>query len=221
MKLFQIKINIFEIIYFFISVATFQHTVWSGSFSFNGALENSYPDFKYYEWHIAGILLAITIDVGMFICARLLAKRFSPIIALAFFVAAVVSFYMQLIYMSFHATDFSFGSGVSDYWIDVLQPFIDARVLIVPASLPVFGLLYSFAKRNDEKIRSETSKPSALIEGKEVTGEYFEFNGYQLEKFEVDDRHYVKIPNGRVLGPYKSFNYMVGALSRKSDKNDE
>lgn len=217
-KRFALQVNIFEFIYFFISIATFPHTVWSGSFSYDGLrIDNSKL------WYIAGILMAITIDFGMFICARLLAKKFSIVIAIAFLVAALASFYTQLLYVLYHSTEWSWGTGVSSYWVETLRPFVDARVLLVPLSLPLFGLIYSFAKRENEKNIVESNKPVTMINGVELVGEVFDFNGHMLEKYQdVNGLFYIKIPKTqKIAGPYQSMNRALGALSAAATRKDK
>lgn len=157
----KINFNPFEIIYVAISIATMQHTVWSSSFIFEGALPITPAERVW--WIFNGILIALTIDIGMFLTARQLRKQFSIAAFIAFIIAAVASFYMQLIYASFHTGNFEFGIGVASQWLNFLKPFIEARVIILPLILPLFAVIYTFSNR---EMRSISASPSTTTKRK-------------------------------------------------------
>lgn len=151
----RISFNPFEIIYIAISIATMQHTVWSSSFIFEGSIPLT--PIERVWWIFNGFLIALTIDIGMFLTARQLRKQFSITAFVAFIIAALASFYMQLVYTSYHTGDFQFGIGVASQWLNVLKPFIEARVFILPLILPLFAVIYTFSNR---EVRPIVALPS-------------------------------------------------------------
>lgn len=160
------KINPFEIIYVAISLATMQHTIWSSSFVFEG----EYPKtlIEQLHWIVLGLLIAITIDLGMFLSARYLRNKFKISMFISFVIAALASFYMQLIYAAYHTGNFTFGEGVAQPIVALLQPFIEYRTIILPMILPLFAVVYTMSNRetkNDVSIqlvekRNENDKRS-------------------------------------------------------------
>lgn len=148
----KFSIDAFEILYLAISAATFSHTVWASSFSFEGP-----PPLNQTEmilWQIKGTLIAISVDLGMLMAARFIAssKKTNWTMVLAFVIAAISSFYFQMIYILIHTSDFSVSSGVDSYWKTNLTPFVDARVVILPFLLPFLAIIYTIARTGRERV---------------------------------------------------------------------
>lgn len=146
------KIDVFELLYIAISIATFSHTVWAASFAFEG-MPPADGTWDMILWQLKGSLIAVAIDLGMLLSARVIARsrttNWSMIVA--FLVAAISSFYTQLLYILYHTGDFKIGSGVGQYWTDALVPLVDAKVLILPLLLPFLGIIYTIARVGQEK----------------------------------------------------------------------
>lgn len=145
-----IRIGAFELVYLAIAAATFQHTTWSAAMTFEGPRPIGGSVFQEVSWYINGVLLAIAIDIGMLVAARELARRATFItrfvLTTAFLTAALASFYTQVLYSAYHTNGWVWGQGVTGAWVDHLQPFVDARVVIIPAMLPVFAIVYTLAQ---------------------------------------------------------------------------
>lgn len=138
-------LNPFELLYLAIAVATFTHTVWAAAFLFEGAVADGDP-----WWNFKGALIAIAVDMGMLLTSKFLQEAKHPIhvgaLILSFVVAAVTSFYFQMVYIMYHTPTFVTSAGVNTYWVGVMTPFIDARVFLLPAFLPVLATVYTVAR---------------------------------------------------------------------------
>lgn len=144
------KINWFELVYLAIALATFQHTTWAAATVFEGP--RPMDDITALRlWYFNGSLLAIAIDIGMLVAARELRKAFNLVMLLAFVIAAVASFYTQILFSIAHTAEFTLGPGVSTYWKAALDGIIQARVLLVPAMLPLFAIIFTITPIVSEK----------------------------------------------------------------------
>lgn len=192
----KFKVNAFEIVYLAISIATFNHTVWSAAFVFEGnppefitgtgvnVFNDLIANYSYYGWFLSGALVAIAIDAGMLISARALAKRWDWILGTAFAVGALASFFTQLLYSLHHTRQFNLGEGVSSYWNTALNPVVEARVVIIPLMLPIFALVYTAALI--------TQKRAEIKEEMEMGAEPLEF-----------------VYGGKLYGPFESKEQML------------
>jgi len=136
----------FELLYISIAVATFDHTVWAGAFLFEGSM----PVDNNIIWRLKGSLIAIAVDLGMLLTSRFLRNSETPtqtiVLVIAFMMAAVTSFYFQMVYILFHTPIFTISEGVDKYWIQALTPFLQARVVILPLALPLLATVYTLAR---------------------------------------------------------------------------
>lgn len=175
-----------EWIFIAISVATFQHTMWAAGFVFSGLPPQTFTDYwdhlASFHWWFNGALIAIAVDLGMFFTARMLGKKWNWILFFAFIAAALASYYTQVFYSVHHTTSYEFGSGVSDYWVTALLPLIDARVVIVPAILPGFAIIYTFAS-----LTLETKHKQEVAVEEVVQAKTFVFNGKIYGPYETPE----------------------------------
>ena len=165
-----------ELLYLAVAVTTFSHTAWSASLVFEGSPSDGTSHYGTSEWHIPGMLMALSIDIGMYAVAFMLknARTKFKVTSLAstFIVLCVSSFLFQLLYALEHSAAFEFGAGVTLEWQERLQPIVDARIVIIPAILPVIATLYTIANIGNEK---EHQAPRV-----EVDGDKFTFDGQEL-----------------------------------------
>jgi hypothetical protein len=138
----------FEFLYLAIAIATFEHSTWTAAFMFEGT--PPVEEVALRLWYFKGALIAVAIDVGMLMSSRFIAhttdlKEVLSLIA-AFAMTAVASLFTQVGYIVFHTPEFNLSAGVSDYWVGVLTPIIEARVVILPFLLPLMGTIYTVAR---------------------------------------------------------------------------
>lgn len=143
----------FELLYLSIAIATLDHTVWAGAFLFEGSM----PVSDNIVWKLKGLLIAIAVDLGMLLTSRFLQNSVSKfqtvVLTISFIIAAVTSFYFQMVYILFHTPVFKISEGVDKYWIDMLTPFLQARVILLPLALPVLATAYTVARIFTHKAR--------------------------------------------------------------------
>ena len=151
----NLKINWFELVYLAIAIATFQHTTWAAATVFEGAAPQDPIALNW--WYFKGSLLAVAIDIGMLVAARELRKKWNWVMVIAFVIAAIASFYTQILFSLAHTSEFKLAAGVSSYWEEFLDPLIQARVVLVPAMLPLFAIIFTITPIFAEKevIRQE------------------------------------------------------------------
>jgi len=155
----KMHLNWFEIVYIAISIATFQHTMWSSAITFEGLPPDDLAGRVF--WYFNGALIAVAIDIGMFVAAKAIAKTRSPIMIIAFLLAATASMYTQLMFAITHAGIMTFSAGVTAVWQSRLNSLIDARIVIMPTMLPLFAVMYTIAGIRQERI---ISNQDAFIE---------------------------------------------------------
>lgn len=147
----------FEVLYLFIALATLDHTIWASAFLFEGAE----PPIDDGLWRAKGLIIAIAVDFGMLGASKLLQKSSSwghgLALTISFLFAALISFYFQMIYILFHTPVFVMSTGVNAYWQNVLQPFVDARVLVLPLALPLLATAYTVSRIYEHR-RTETKE---------------------------------------------------------------
>lgn len=167
MKTIRDILDPFEILYLAVAIATFDHTTWTAAFAFEGAIPKEDPQLSL--WYLKGGLIAVAVDVGMLITSRYLGKatdRWNKVtLVSAFVVAAIASFYFQLGFILYHTPDYGLSAGVSQYWAEVMQPIIDARVFILPMLLPLLATIYTLARiTNHQHTNTTSTKGSHPIE---------------------------------------------------------
>lgn len=153
--------NAFALVYLAIAVSTFGHTSWAGSFVFEGVPPGPDQLVRAIQWAIAGGLLAVAVDVGMFVTAHQLPHSFGKqrlVLLISFVVAAAVSAFTQILYVAHHSAPFALSEGISPYWAPLLSHLADARVIIMPISLPIFAILYTITRMFIEKPVAETTQ---------------------------------------------------------------
>jgi hypothetical protein len=106
-----------------------------------------------------GYLSALAVDAGMALSATSLSKRLSfwPFIGLL--VSAVASTFTQLLYAVAHAAVMPVSAGAQ--WLGpTAQLIADARVVILPALLPLLSVVYSFSSKS--AVESDAADIDAL-----------------------------------------------------------
>jgi len=94
-----------------------------------------------------GYLSALAIDAGMALSATGLRKRRSGWLAVGLIVSAILSTYTQLLYSVEHAAVIPIAPGAM--WLGSAALMItNARVIILPSSLPILAIVYSFASKS-------------------------------------------------------------------------
>lgn len=213
----KLRINPFEWLYIAISIATFTHTSWGASMSFEGNFPTD--EGERFQWYLAGILIAIAIDVGMFLSARYVAKTRSIMMGVAFLVAAVSSFYMQVLYIYHHSPIISSGAGVSTYWVDTLKGLIEARVIILPLLLPVLAVVYTISRMDAddhkavERVQIDVEQAAQRLQ---VDREDVKLLGDG--HIDWDNLKFFDVATDRWYGPYKSEATMRAALKSRATR---
>jgi len=214
----KININWFEIVYLAIAVATFQHTTWAAATVFEGVAPTDPTALNW--WFAKGSLLAIAIDIGMLVAARELRKSWNVMMFFTFVTAAIASFYTQILFSLAHTDIFVLASGVSTYWTDFLDPIIQARIILIPAMLPLFAIIFTVTpivseKTEEKKKQVRNDKP-------------FEFHGARKTwKFATEierDRHaekYEKKRRKQLKAPEVIITKPVNGNKRKRLTNPE
>lgn len=213
------KINPFEWLYIAISIATFTHTSWGASMSFEGLPPTGDDWLVHAQWAVAGYLIAIAIDVGMFMSARFVAKTRSWSMAIAFLVAAVSSFYMQVLYIYHHSPAITNGAGVSPYWKESLVGLIDARVILLPLLLPVLAVVYTLSRMAAEDAEAMTTHEAEVEEAADklaITKEDMLLLGDG--SIDWDELKFFDSEVDRWYGPYKNEKTMRMALKSRATR---
>lgn len=126
--------SLFILLYVLVTVATLRHSA-AGFASLEGGN---------LAW---GYLSALAVDAGMALSATGLRKQRSGWLATGLVVSAILSTYTQLLYAIAHAAVIPVASGA--LWLgDVALLITNARVFILPLSLPVLSIVYSFASKS-------------------------------------------------------------------------
>lgn len=145
-------VNVFQLVYWIIAIATAQHTAWGAATTMQGS-----QPIDSTTWWVQGIAFAIAIDFSMIMVASKIRTGTSashdlklgrlriPInwYTVTFATVATVSFYFQLLYAWSHAQPLPNVGGVAQEWMDRLQGIINARVIIAPLALPAIATLYT------------------------------------------------------------------------------
>ena len=154
----KFRIDPFEFLYIAIAIATFEHTTWTAAFMFEGPIPEGATIAQHILWYFKGGLIAIAIDVGMLMTSRYLIKSNDrwgrTALIVAFVIAAVSSFYTQVGYMVYHTADYTISTGVNDNWKAILEPIIDARVIFLPAILPLLATIYTLARLTQKRYQN-------------------------------------------------------------------
>lgn len=248
-KSIQSIVSPFEILYLAIAIATFEHTLWAAAFMFEGKVNVDLPG----DWYLRGALIAIAVDVGMLISSRMLAgasnRSQKLTLSLSFGIAAVISFYTQLVYMAMHTPDVVALSTLSPFWQHVVQPLLDARILILPLALPSLATIYTLTRlthhqghhvgprhTQTEKVDdpSQTSIRRDLGTSTELIGLLPANTGEIADAIAQGQRVVTTVDNwvidtdqlvfanlvGKAYGPYKTCRSMAGAF-RQATKPKE
>lgn len=120
-------------LYSLISVATFRHTAL-GFASLEGGNV------------VWGALSALAVDMGMLLSASALRQAFRWPYFIGLVVSALASTYTQLLYSMFTAGVVEVAPGAA--WLgSTASSIIDARVVLLPALLPLLSITYAFAAK--------------------------------------------------------------------------
>lgn len=211
MKMIRSLLHPFELLYLAIAIATFEHTAWAAAYMFEGPM----PADGELSWRLRGALIAIAVDVGMLMTSRFLlgaVGRQRLVLTTGFIIAALTSFYFQVVYMAIHTPPITISPGVTESWAAILEKLIDARVLILPLALPVLATVYTLARlthpRHEAAVESKAERqtleisrledPARVLEGPLKIGE--------------DGLTFIDNSSGKSYGPYKSGSAMRSAM---------
>lgn len=229
------SVDISLIIYVAVSVSTFWHSAWGASVIFSG-----FPvEPVQFDWYLQGILTAIAIDVGLVFSAGKLAKQWSIWTLLAFIVSAASSVFFQTFYVAQHAPPLSLSLGVSEYWVAVISPILEARIVLVPLMLPLIAVLYALSHSSKRELPRDTQSPQMvddtgtlprvslrvtrepsdgllraiedIKQGELPEGEVTEVAGYLVD---LESNAFYDQARGRAYGPYKTRAAMLGAMKQ-------
>ena len=141
--------RLFYLLYVAISVATFRHTALGFA-----SIESGSP--------VWGALSALAIDAGMVLSASGLRRGRSWPLVLGLVVSAGASTFGQLLFSVAHAQPVTVAPGAA--WMgDWAAAIIDARVLILPALLPLLSVVYAFAAKGERVAVSDKDTRLAEI----------------------------------------------------------
>lgn len=244
-----LNIELFEILYVAISVATFSHTQWAAAFAFEGTPPTSQNELNI--WYLKGALVAIAVDAGMFLSAKYIKTRVSLTMVVAFIIAAIVSFYTQTLYIYYHTPSFPASAGVTQYWREALDPLVDARVFLIPFFLPFLGIIYTTAqighhvketRKNNQDGQSESSLISmmnqkVIIEkdakdmGEERQATVYlpkvsEHNVPEevlnfFSEVDFDNKTFIDPRDSRLRGPYRTPSLMIANMKTMYKKQQK
>lgn len=228
----------FELLYLSIALATFEHSVWASAYLFEGSASEGTVWF-----YLKGWLIAIAVDLGMLLISRFLqdANDLSQIVVLviSFLLAAVSSFYLQMVYILAHTPTFVVSSGVSAYWANsFLINLLDARVLLLPLALPVLASSYTIARiYNKKQVKKQESQEVVIrTNGNPHEDLMTLIEAVSMAPLELPDgKRVIETETGRVdlealvfatdldermaHGPYSSRKGMLMAMKRLATKN--
>lgn len=129
--------RLFYALYLSVAVATFRHSA-HGFASIEGGS---------FWW---GALSALAVDAGMMLSASGLRRARGWPLVTGLIVSAVASTYTQLLYSVFSAAQVSVAPGAE--WLgDWARYIVDARVLALPALLPLLSVVYAFAAKGPSR----------------------------------------------------------------------
>lgn len=195
----------FQVVYYAIAAATFSHTTWSAATVFQGNSPND--PIALLWWIVQGALLAVAIDIGMLFSAEAYATTRSRAMLAAFVLAAIASGYTQVLYSLHHAARFEMGEGVSIEWAHRLQRLVDARVVLLPLALPLFAIIYTISKTEEDKAQARHVSEEAALNTLRLQEEMRAALAEEPPKAELppDKAHlmFVSPWTGKVYGPYR------------------
>lgn len=101
---------------------------------------------KSLAWHAPAFAIAFSLDVGQVVTSADLRRGEKTQAKYAvFFIFAVATFYLQMIYMVAHVPHVPLGTGVASWMREFVQTSVDHAILIIPFLLPASTLLYTFS----------------------------------------------------------------------------
>ncbi len=159
------QIDIYELIYIAISIATAKHSAWSYSTVMEGPepvidwanltlnLSAAYDFGRLTIWFLSGLLAAVVVDIGMFVVAKRIRESEKENLLglyLAYSIIVIFSAYFQIMYALQNASAFVPVEGVPE-WLNLAFVW---RFFIVPMSLPVMSLVYTMFVRIDRALNA-------------------------------------------------------------------
>lgn len=125
--------KLFYLLYISVAVATFRHSAYGFATLEGGNV-----------W--LGALSALAIDAGMILSATGLRYQFSWALVFGLGASALASVYTQLLFSVSTAQEVPIAPGAE--WLGGYARYIiDARVLLLPALLPVLSVVYAFSAK--------------------------------------------------------------------------
>ncbi len=131
-----------------LSLAAISHSAWSINSVFGGTEPMPMYSQDWFGWYIPGLLMSITIDVGLLAFVSRLQngeRQFSLI--LGYLLLCALMAFGQFVYVASHIANFTLASGVADYYHSLANGIIKAALFVYPAALPVVSAVYAFSVR--------------------------------------------------------------------------
>ena len=135
-----------------LSVAAIVHSAWSINSVFNGAEPTPMYSEHWWGWYIPGLLMAITIDVGLVqFVFKLQAGERSAALIIAYLVLCGLMAFGQFIYVASHMADIQPSAGVAIYDLQLTNMLIKLALYVYPLALPVVSAIYAFSVRGQRE----------------------------------------------------------------------
>lgn len=114
-------------------------------------------------WHAPAFAIAFSLDVGQVVTSADLRRGEKTRAKYAtFFIFAVATFYLQMVYMVAHVPHVALGNGVASWMQSFVQSSVDHAILIIPFLLPASTLLYTFSYGDASQEPTHKSDTQAL-----------------------------------------------------------
>lgn len=230
-------VNPFELLYMSIAIATLGHTIWGSAYLFEGGTPTADTTVM---WHFNGLLIAVAVDLGMLLTSRFLqsstGRMQTGVLVASFLIAAIVSFYFQMVYILWHTPTFVISDGVDPYWVNHLTPILAARVILLPLALPVLASVYTLARIfNRHQVKAAQVLQPARVQGVSDLVKLIQLAERTPENLGAGDgaaalpeasmnlknRTFYYDRTAKNYGPYKSRGSMILAMKRVRDLNEK
>lgn len=148
----------------FTGIAALVHSTWSLGTMFSGVAPiNNHVALA--GWLLPAFFVAFAMDVGQISTSA--AIRHHGLTwqrALAFFVFAVATYYLQFLYIAHHMPALDIAAGISDWHRAAVQTSRDAAIWILPLLLPLSTMLYTISDSDSkEQPKAEKQEASGIL----------------------------------------------------------
>lgn len=153
----------------FTGIAALVHSTWSLGTMFSGVAPSG-DWYSWFLWVLPAFFVAFAMDIGQISTSA--AIRHNGLTwqrALAFFVFAVATYYLQFLYIAHHMPSLAIATGVSDLHRWAVSQASDAAIWILPLLLPLSTLLYTISDgdNKEQPIVPVAPEPTILVDKRE------------------------------------------------------